>query len=171
MSSVAHGNFQDICLAGVSPKKFTQKLTRLFYKFIRGSNRERTSRQKLCKGIEHGRAKMVDVEKYFLSLRAKWINTFLDDNFASQWKIVKSTAKTPILNCVTSSNLNLETFQIKKLVPFRTLRNIINTMQKLHSYACLCEPILNKPIWLNKLVRLNKAVLYYEEFVNAGIVD
>ena len=44
-------------------------------------------------------------------------------------------------------------------------------MQKLYSYTCLCEPIQNKPLWLNKLVRLNKAVLYNEEFVNAKIVD
>ena len=44
-------------------------------------------------------------------------------------------------------------------------------MQKLYSYAYLCEPIPNKLLWLNKLVRLNKAVLYNEEFVNAGIVD
>ena len=35
----------------------------------------------------------------------------------------------------------------------------------------MCEPIQNKPLRLNKLVRLNKAVLYNEEFVNAGIVD
>ena len=44
-------------------------------------------------------------------------------------------------------------------------------MQKLYSYACLCEPIQNKPLWLNKLVCLNKAELYNEEFFNAGIVD
>ena len=35
----------------------------------------------------------------------------------------------------------------------------------------MCEPIQNKPLWLNKLVRLNKTVLYNEVFVNAGIVD
>ena len=35
----------------------------------------------------------------------------------------------------------------------------------------MCEPIQNKPLWLNKLVRLNQAVLYNEEFFNAGIVD
>ena len=57
------------------------------------------------------------------------------------------------------------------MIPFRTLRNLIITMQKLYSYTCLCEPIQNKLLWLNKLVRLNKAVLYNEEFVNAGIVD
>ena len=51
---------------------------------------------------------MVDVEKYFLGLKAKRINTFLDDNFASQWKIVESTVKTPVFNCVVSSNLNIE---------------------------------------------------------------
>ena len=28
-----------------------------------------------------------------------------------------------------------------------------------------------KPLWLNKLVRLNKAVFYNEELVNSGIVD
>ena len=103
---------------------------------------------------------MVDVEKNFLSLKAKWINTFSDDNFASQWKIVESTVKTPLLNCLISSNLNVEHVQIKKLIPFRTLRNLINTMQKLYSYTCLCEPIQNKPLWLNKLVRLNTVRLY-----------
>ena len=163
--------FKILVLPVFPPKDFTKKLTRILYWFIWGSNWERVSRQKLCNGIEHGGAKMVDVEKYFLSLKAKWINTFLDDNFVSQWKIVESTVKTPILNCVISSNLNIEHVQIKKLIPFRTLRNLIITMQKLYSYTCLCEPIQNKPLWLNKLVRLNKAVLYNEEFVNAGIVD
>ena len=114
---------------------------------------------------------MVDVEKYFLSLKAKWKNTFLDDNFTSKWKIVESTVRTLILNCVISSDLDIEHVQIKKLISFRTLRNLIKTIQKLYSYACLCEPIQNKPLWLNKLVRLNKAVLYNEEFVNAGITD
>ena len=95
----------------------------------------------------------------------------MDDNFVSQRKIVESAVMTPILNCVISSNLNIEHVQIKKLIPFRTLRNLINTMQKLYSDTCLCEPIQKKTLWLNKLVRLNKAVLYNEEFVNAGIVD
>ena len=49
--------------------------------------------------------------------------------------IVKSTVKTPILNCVISSNLIVERIQIKKLIRFRTLRNLIDTMQKLHSCA------------------------------------
>ena len=35
----------------------------------------------------------------------------------------------------------------------------------------MCEPIQKKTLWINKLVRLNKAVLYDEEFVNTGIVD
>ena len=70
-----------------------------------------------------------------------------------------------------SSNLNIEHDQIKKLIPFRTLRTLINTMRKLYSYACLSEPIQNKPLWVNKLVRFDKAVLYNEEFVNVGTVD
>ena len=114
---------------------------------------------------------MVDDEKYFLSLKAKWMNTFLDDNFAWQWKIIESTVKTRILNCVISSDLNIECVQIKKLITFWTLRNLINTLQKLYSYACLCEPIKNKLLWLIKLIRLNNAVLYNEVFVNAEIVD
>ena len=112
-------------------------LTRLFYRYIWGSNWERTSRQTLCNGIEHEGAKMVVVEKYFLSLKAKWIHTFLDDNFASKWKTVKSVVNNTTLNCVISSNQNIEHVQIKNLIPFWTLRNLINIMQKLYSYACL----------------------------------
>ena len=151
--------FKILVLPVFPPKDFTNTLTRLFYRFVWGSNGERISRQKLYSGIEHGGAKMVDVEKYFLSLKAKWINTFLDDNFVSQWKIVESTVKTPILNCVLSSNLNFEHVQIKKLIPLRTLRNLINTTQKLYSYTCLYEPIQKKTLWPKKLVRLNKAVV------------
>ena len=44
-------------------------------------------------------------------------------------------------------------------------------MQKLYSSACLCEPVLNKPLWLNKLVRLNKAVLYNDKLAYGGIID
>ena len=31
--------------------------------------------------------------------------------------------------------------------------------------------VKNKPLWLNRLVRLNKAALYNEELVNAEIID
>ena len=48
---------------------------------------------------------------------------------------------------------------------FSDLRSLINTMQKVYSFACLCEPAKNK------LIRLNKTALYNEEFVNAGIID
>ena len=89
--------FKILVLPVFPPKDFTKKLTRLFYNFIWGSNWERISRQKLCNGIEHGGAKMIDIEKYFLSLKAKWINTFLEDNFVSQWKIVESTVKDPYI--------------------------------------------------------------------------
>ena len=53
--------------------------------------------------------------------------------------------------------------------PFGALQTELR--QRHDSYTCLSEPIQNKPLWLNKLVRLNKTVLYNEEFVNAGIVD
>ena len=59
--------FKILVLPVFPPKDFTKKLTR---KFIWGSNWERISRQKLCNGIEHGGAKVVDVEKYFFSLKA-----------------------------------------------------------------------------------------------------
>ena len=87
----------------------------------------------------------------------------MDNNFALQWKFVESTVNTPILNCVIDSNLNIEHVQIKKLIFFRTLRNLINIIKNLYSYACLCNPIQNKPLWRNKLVRLKKAVMYNEE--------
>ena len=67
--------FKILVLPVFSPKKFTKKLTRLFYRFIWGLDWERISRQNLYNGIKHG-AKMVDVEKYFLSLKVKWINNF-----------------------------------------------------------------------------------------------
>ena len=31
--------------------------------------------------------------------------------------------------------------------------------------------VKNKPLWLNKLVRLNKAALYNDELVNTEIID
>ena len=63
--------FKILVLPVFPPKDFTKKLTRILYRFIWGSNWERISKQKLCNGIEHGGSKMVNVEKYFLSLKAK----------------------------------------------------------------------------------------------------
>ena len=114
---------------------------------------------------------MIDAEKYFISIKPNWISTFLNDSFALQWKIVESTFNTLILNCVISSNLDIERIQIKTLISFQTLRNLIDTMQKLRFSADFSDFIRNKPLWLNQLVRLNKAVLYNEELVYAGIVD
>ena len=56
------------------------------------------------------------------------------------------------------------------MIPFQTLKNLIDTTQKLCSSACLCKPIQNIPLLLNKLVRLNKAVLQ-KKLVNASIID
>ena len=51
------------------------------------------------------------------------------------------------------------------------MRNLINFMQKLYPSAFLGEFVQNKPLRLNKLVHLNNAALYNEEFVNAEVID
>ena len=76
--------FKILALPVFPKKKLKKKLMRLLHRFIWNLNWERTSRQTLCSDIEHGGAKMVDDEKHFIKLKAKWVTTFLDNRFASQ---------------------------------------------------------------------------------------
>ena len=111
--------FKILILPVLPQKTFTKNLMRLLNRFIWGSNCENTGRQKLCNWIGHSRANMVNVKIHFIRLKVKWISVFFfDDSFASQWKLVESTVETLILNSVLSSILNIEHFQIKKLIPF-----------------------------------------------------
>ena len=71
---------------------------------------------------------------------------YFNDSFAAGWKVVESTVKTSILNCVVSFSLNIERIQIKQLIHISTLQNIISVIQKLNPSAnYLCEPMHNKP--------------------------
>ena len=73
MSFVADSSFQDTCFVGVFNKKFFyKKAYALLYRFIWCLSWARTVRKKLFNGIEHGGAKMVDIEKYFFNMKAKY---------------------------------------------------------------------------------------------------
>ena len=50
---------------------------------------------------------------------------------------LSSTVITSILGCVINSNLNIEHIQIKKLIPFWTLRNSICTTQTQTVLFCM----------------------------------
>jgi len=55
---------------------------------------------KLCNGIEQGGAKMINLDNYVLSLNAKWIACFFNDECISSWKKVESIISCSVLNCV-----------------------------------------------------------------------
>ena len=76
------------------------------------------------------------------------------------------------LNCALLSNLNVEQNQMKNFIPFRALRNLIDTARKLDKCTSLCRAAVRDKqnlFGLNNLLRYRRKAIFNEEFVNAGI--
>jgi len=99
---------------------------------------------------------------------------FFNDECMLPWKKIECIISCSDINYVIRSNLNVEHKQIKCLIPFRSVRNLIYryTIKKIMFGSGLCVIAEGyRPLWLNKMVRCNNKSLFFGEMVNAGIID
>ena len=59
------------------PKNIVKKVNKIFYRFLWRST-EKVKRVKVNQQIEHGGLRMVDIQAFFDSLLANWVNRILD---------------------------------------------------------------------------------------------
>ena len=79
--------FTFIASACVIPEKYKKEIESKCLKFIWNGKPDKLKRNTLLGDFEKGGLKMIDIESYFISLKASWIGR-LADSKCSNWKLI-----------------------------------------------------------------------------------
>ena len=79
--------FTFIVSSCVIPKKYKKDIESKCFKFIWNGKPDKVKRNTLIGDFEKGGLKMIDIESYFISLKASWVCRLADTKF-SNWKLI-----------------------------------------------------------------------------------
>ena len=79
--------FTFIVSSCVIPKKYKKEIESKCFKFIWNGKADKVKRNTLIGDFEKGGLKMIDIESYFISLKASWVSRLADSKF-SNWKLI-----------------------------------------------------------------------------------
>ena len=151
------------------PKTFWDEANGLLYKFIHDNKRDKHKRKTLIGPFDKGGLNMVDVETQNASLKIGWMRRLLDcsgiwkDNVIERYKGV-------------DYRYLLQANMIYADIPVKHSDN--NVWSEIWAHWCLynyekevltVESVLNQNIWFNSHIRINKKVVFYRRWYDAGI--
>ena len=94
----------------------------------------------------------------------------IDDSYTANWKLVENLyVGEDCFFTILRSNLRANNIIIKNLALTRFTRNTIRVLKLI--VDDVQNPLANRFLWFNKLVRYQNKPLLIEEFLNAGIFD
>ena len=79
--------FTFIVSSCVIPEKYKKEIESKCFKFIWNGKPDKVKRNTLIGDFEKGGLKMIDIESYFISLKASWVSRLADSKF-SNWKLI-----------------------------------------------------------------------------------
>jgi hypothetical protein len=71
----------------VIPEKYKKEIESKCFKFIWNGKPDKVKRNTLIGDFEKGGLKIIDIESYFISLKASWVSRLTDSKF-SKWKLI-----------------------------------------------------------------------------------
>ena len=155
-------------------KIIEKKLSTIFHTFIWGK-KDRIKRSSLKNNIEHGGLNMVDIEAFFISLKAAWIARFL--SLEGKWRAgietIGSKLQLPmhyVLNmnfkCIEQfpalAGCNL--FYVNILIAFNKCK-FIKSLREMNELE-----ILSSPLWGNSNFAYANECIYFKEWINSNIL-
>ena len=161
------------------PRNIIVKVNKILYTFLWKSN-EKVKRDKMIQNMENGGLKMIDIESYFESLKAEWVNRIYNSNpLKDAWVQIP----TYIFNINGFSAENLK-FNFDSTVHFKELRSLPPFYQEILMYYnkpqstdidSFKQNISSQPLWGNKHINRTQRgktnVLFFRNWIRSGIND
>ena len=114
----------------VLPDSFIKQVNQILFKFILGSKWEKIGRFQLCRNIEEGEAKMMDIKQHMLALQFKVVVRLFDNNYTSAWETLENLCLAEnLFFCKLRSEIKLTNMMIAKLAFLRFSRSTLSTLK------------------------------------------
>ena len=164
----------------LTPEGFIKRLNKVLFSFLWGK-KDKVKRHKVIKKVKDGGLNMIDIESFFSSLKAQWMNRLLlCDPVNDRWSYLPLMYLKRLENLDIVKNVNFDekySFQdIEAILSFWL--DVIKCYAKLNNIGknddFIRRNIFSQPLWGNRYicVRKNnkKEVLFLRNWIRSGIV-
>ena len=79
--------FTYVVSACVVPEKYRKEIDSKCFKFMWSNKHDKVKRTTVVGKLENGGLKMIDIQSYFMSLKASWVSKFVSNQLVN-WKVI-----------------------------------------------------------------------------------
>ena len=145
----------------------------MFYKFLWNDKGDKIKRKVMINDYPEGGLKMIDIAPFNKSLKATWIQKYLDPENHSKWKrLFDSDLVRYGGEAILKGNLNKK--DINNLTisdPF--VKEILEIWSEVIFQETIVsdEHLLLSPLWQNSLIRIHNKPVFYNDWLVKGITQ
>ena len=156
------------------PEQVVSKLKTIFFEYLWGK-RDKVKRSTVIKKLQEGGLNMVDLDSYFMSLKASWVprirvlNGKWTDCF--NYYVHKLHLDSNYIFKMTTVSVN--DFPILKVLPKFYCDMIIafnKSKTKKPFHLLTKHEIMQQPLWGNDYFRICNTPLYFKQWIKAGML-
>ena len=150
-----------------------KEINTMFYKFLWKDKGDKIKRKVMIKDYPEGGLKIIDIASFNKSLKATWIQKYLDPENHSKWKrLFDSDLVRYGGEAILKGNLNKK--DINNLTisdPF--VKEILEIWSEVFFQETIVsdEHLLSSPLWQNSLIRIQNKPVFYNDWLLKGITQ
>ena len=150
-----------------------KEINTMFYKFLWNDKGDKIKRKVMINDYPEGGLKMIDIASFNKSLKATWIQKYLDPENHSKWKrLFDSDLVRYGGEAILKGNLNKK--DINNLTisdPF--VKEILEIWSEVFFQETIVsdEHLLSSPLWQNSLIRIQNKPVFYNDWLLKGITQ
>ena len=166
--------FTFIVSSCVIPEKYKKEIESKCFKFIWNGKPDKVKRNTLIGDFEKGGLKMIDIESYFISLKASWVSRLADSKF-SNWKLIPLKYLNVFGKIWLIFKMNIDVKKHKQFlnnIP-EFYKNVLTSWIKTGggqlSSPLTFSNVRKQILWGNRFITFEKKYLFFKEWINSGI--
>ena len=150
-----------------------KEINTIFYKFLWNDKGDKIKRKIMINDYSEGGLKMIDIASFNKSLKATWIQKYLDPESRSKWKrLFDSELERNGGEVILKGNLNKKDVNNLKISdPF--VKEILVIWSEVFFRETIVseEHLLSSPLWQNSLIRIQNKPVFYKDWLAKGITQ
>ena len=147
---------------------FLKKLNTILFNFLWSSKVDKVKREVLYKDYNHGGLKMINIRAFIESLKLGWIKRLIQTN--GKWQKIPNTLFNTEMLTKCGDNF------IQKCINNCSNEFWIDVLKSWKNFARSSDYTskenipLKTPLWYNENLKINKKVIFYNEWYKKGVV-
>ena len=149
------------------PDDLIQEIEQMIYEFLWNGKTHKVKKDVIIQDFKEGGHKMIDIRSLIMTQKLKWVVLYLNNHECLWRHSIEANIKVKNLNMFLRSNYDI----CENLINSRFYTEVLKSLNNLYNIDQnnTRDNLENQFIFYNKMLKINKRLVYDEELFSAGL--